>query len=131
MNWARAESGRADALEQTLRALGLREIERTLLEQHYRLEECASKRGQDLFNPKKGSIPARKDADASLYEDYLAWALEEWKKNELAGSFQHGVVANNKWKGEIDTALGIFLSSKDVAAFQKALVAAHTANGKG
>jgi len=86
------------------------------------LKECASKEGQDLFNPQKGSIPARKDADTSLYKDYLAWALEQWKTNKLAGSMWHGVTANNQWHTDIDTAVGLFLRSKDVGKFQKALV---------
>jgi glucose/mannose transport system substrate-binding protein len=86
------------------------------------LKECASKQGQDLFNPQKGSIPARKDADTSLYKDYLAWALQQWKTDKLAGSFWHGVTANNRWHTDIDTAVGLFLKNKDVGKFQKALV---------
>src|SRR6266487_1429685 len=88
------------------------------------LKECASKQGQDLFNPQKGSIPARKDADTSLYKDYLAWALQQWQADKLAGSFWHGVTANNQWHTDIDTAVGLFLRSKDVGKFQSALVSA-------
>lgn len=94
------------------------------------LKECASKEGQDLFNPAKGSIPARKDADTALYKDYLAWALEQWKSNDLAGSFWHGVTANNKWHTDIDTAVGLFLQSKDVAKFQTSLVDAAKNGGQ-
>jgi ABC-type glycerol-3-phosphate transport system substrate-binding protein len=90
------------------------------------LAEAASKSGQDAFNPEKGSIPARTDADASLYTDYLAWALEQWKSNKLAGSFWHGVTANNAWHTDIDTAVGLFLQNKDVPGLQKALVDAAT-----
>jgi ABC-type glycerol-3-phosphate transport system substrate-binding protein len=92
------------------------------------LKEAASKEGQDLFNPQKGSIPARTDADTSLYTDYLAWALAQWKDSQLAGSMWHGVTANNAWHTDIDTAVGLFLKHKDVARFQKALV---TAAGSG
>jgi glucose/mannose transport system substrate-binding protein len=88
------------------------------------LKECASKQGQDLFNPQKGSIPARKDADTSLYKDYLAWALQQWQSDKLAGSMWHGVTANNQWHTDIDTAVGLFLRSKDVGKFQAALVSA-------
>jgi len=88
------------------------------------LKECASKQGQDLFNPQKGSIPARTDADTSLYKDYLAWALQQWKSSKLAGSFWHGVTANNQWHTDIDTAVGLFLNSRDVGKFQSALVEA-------
>jgi glucose/mannose transport system substrate-binding protein len=95
------------------------------------LTEAASKSGQDAFNPKKGSIPARTDADASLYKDYLAWALEQWKTNKLAGSMWHGVTVNNAWHTDIDTAVGLFLQNKDVPGFQKALAdaAAKAATG--
>jgi glucose/mannose transport system substrate-binding protein len=88
------------------------------------LTEAASKQGQDLFNPQKGSIPARTDADTSLYTGYLAWALKQWKTSQLAGSMWHGVTVNNAWHTDIDTAVGLFLKHKDVARFQKALVTA-------
>jgi glucose/mannose transport system substrate-binding protein len=83
-----------------------------------------SKRAQDTFNPAKGSIPARKDANPKLYGPYLKWALVQWKTNKLAGSLAHGVVANNAWNTDIDTALGLFLQSKDVKKFQSSLVTA-------
>ncbi|MEW2357801.1 extracellular solute-binding protein [Spirillospora sp. NPDC029432] len=90
------------------------------------LKVAGSKEGQDLFNPKKGSIPARKDADKSLYKGYLEYALNEWTSpdTKLAGSFWHGVYASNKWHTDIDTAVGLFLQNKDVAKLQQSLVAA-------
>ena len=81
-----------------------------------------SKRAQDTFNPVKGSIPARQDANPKLYDPYLKWALAQWKTNKLAGSLAHGVVASNAWNTDIDTALGLFLQSKDVKKFQTSLV---------
>jgi glucose/mannose transport system substrate-binding protein len=83
-----------------------------------------SKRAQDTFNPVKGSIPARKDANPKLYDTYLKWALQQWKTDKLAGSLAHGAVADNAWNTDIDTALGLFLQSKDVGKFQKGLAAA-------
>jgi len=83
-----------------------------------------SKKAQDTFNPVKGSIPARQDANAKLYGPYLKWALSQWKKDKLAGSLTHGVVAPNAWAADIGTALGLFLASKDVTKFQSALVTA-------
>ncbi|MCW2903449.1 MAG: hypothetical protein JWO67_5714 [Streptosporangiaceae bacterium] len=90
------------------------------------LKEAASKEGQDLFNPKKGSIPARKDGDKSLYTGYLSWAFQQWQSpsTKLAGSFWHGVTANNKWHTDVDTAVGLFLQSKNVPGLQSALVTA-------
>ena len=83
-----------------------------------------SKKAQDTFNPLKGSIPARQDANPKLYDKYLKWALTQWKSDKLAGSLTHGVVASNAWNTDIDTALGLFLQSKNVGTFQAALVTA-------
>lgn len=94
------------------------------------LKVAASKEGQDAFNPLKGSIPARKDADKSLYQDYLAWNLEQWSSNKLAGSIQHGVVANDAWRTSINDAVGLFGQDQDVAKLQTALVDAAKASGQ-
>jgi glucose/mannose transport system substrate-binding protein len=93
------------------------------------LMECASVRGQDLFNPQKGSVPARLDADKSKYTGYLADALKDWQSSSttIVGSLTHGVVANNAWNGEIDTALGLFVQDKNVAKFADAVVKAYQA----
>lgn len=87
-----------------------------------------SRRAQDTFNPVKGSIPARQDANPKLYDTYLKWALSQWKTNKLAGSLTHGVVASNAWNTDVDTALGLFLQNKDVAKFQTSLVNAANKN---
>jgi ABC-type glycerol-3-phosphate transport system substrate-binding protein len=96
------------------------------------LKVASSKEGQDLFNPKKGSIPARKDANRALYKGYLEYAFNEWTKptTKLAGSFWHGVYANNKWHTDIDQAVGLFLQNKDVARLQQALVQTAQANAQ-
>ncbi|WP_204015104.1 ABC transporter substrate-binding protein [Sphaerimonospora thailandensis] len=94
------------------------------------LKVAASKEGQDAFNPLKGSIPARTDADKSLYQDYLSWSLEEWSKDKLAGSIQHGVVANDAWRSAINDAVGLFQQSQDVAKLQEALVSAAQSNNQ-
>ncbi|HTE50441.1 MAG TPA: ABC transporter substrate-binding protein [Kofleriaceae bacterium] len=93
------------------------------------LEECGSVEGQDLFNPQKGSVPARTDADKSKYKDYLATALKDWQDpaTKIVGSLAHGVVANNALSSEMDTALGLFVESGDAAAFADAVVKAYEA----
>jgi glucose/mannose transport system substrate-binding protein len=83
-----------------------------------------TKRAQDTFNPVKGSIPARQDANPKLYGTYLKWALKQWKADKLAGSFYHGVVCPNAWKTKVDTALGLFLQTKDVSKLQSSLASA-------
>lgn len=87
------------------------------------LVAAGSHEGQDAFNPQKGSVPARTDADASLYQGYLAEALVQWQDpaTRIVGSLAHGVVANNAWNAEIDTALALFTKSGDVAAFAEAV----------
>ncbi len=86
------------------------------------LTVAGSQAGQDAFNPVKGSIPARSDGDVSLYGEYLQSAMADWASNNVVGSLTHGVVANDSWKSEIDTAMGLFLGTDDVASFQSALV---------
>jgi len=83
-----------------------------------------SKKAQDLFNPVKGSIPARQDANPKLYGTYLKWALKQWKSDKLAGSFYHGVVCPNAWKTKVDNALGAFLTTKNVSSLQSTLASA-------
>jgi len=93
------------------------------------LKVAGSKAGQDAFNPIKGSIPARSDADRSLYDVYLQSAMDDWAADRVTGSLTHGVVANDAWKAKVDTALGLFLSDLDVAALQTALVDACASDG--
>jgi len=93
------------------------------------LKVAGSREGQDAFNPVKGSIPARNDGDRSLYGEYLLSAMDDWASDVVVGSLAHGVVANDSWKTEIDTALGLFLQSRDVEQFQAALVAACESSG--
>jgi glucose/mannose transport system substrate-binding protein len=93
------------------------------------LTVAGSIEGQDAFNPVKGSIPARSDADRSLYGEYLLSAMDDWASNRVVGSLTHGVVANDAWKSEIDTALGLFLADGSIENFQTALVAGCASSG--
>lgn len=83
------------------------------------LIECGSTQGQNIFNPIKGSIPARIDADSKPYKDYLAWDLEQWRnpRTRIVGSLAHGAVANNAWSAEIDTALGLYVQDGNIGKF--------------
>jgi len=93
------------------------------------LTVAGSKAGQEAFNPVKGSICARTDCDKSLFGVYLQSAMDDWASNIVVGSLTHGVVANDSWKNEINTSLGLFLADMDVATFQAALVTACTGSG--
>jgi glucose/mannose transport system substrate-binding protein len=93
------------------------------------LNVAGSREGQDAFNPVKGSIPARSDADRSLYDLYLQSAMDDWAKDTIVGSLTHGVVANDSWKTEINDALGVFLKDQDAAHFQVKLLEACQSSG--
>jgi len=93
------------------------------------LKIAGSKAGQEAFNPVKGSICARTDCDPTLFGEYLQTAMDDWASNTVSGSLTHGVVANDSWKSEIDTALGLFMADMDAATFQSALVAACASSG--
>jgi glucose/mannose transport system substrate-binding protein len=94
----------------------------------------ASQVGQDIFNPYKGSIPARTDAGQAVagvlaYNDYQKSAMVDWKSNIVVPSMEHGAAAAPAWKSAIEAALTTFVTGGDVAATQTALVAAATAAG--
>ena len=93
------------------------------------LTVCGSKAGQDAFNPKKGSIPARTDADTALYDDYLKAAMEQWKTDRLVGSTVHGVTGNNALMAAYNAAVGKYFSggAKDNKGLAADLQAAYDA----
>jgi glucose/mannose transport system substrate-binding protein len=91
------------------------------------LMECGSTEGQDLFNPRKGSVPARLDSDRALYHGYIAEAIAAWLDTDttVVGSLTHGVVANTVWSAAIDTALAAFVHSHDAPAFAAAVASSY------
>ena len=94
------------------------------------LTVAASKAGQEAFNPLKGSICARTDCDPSLFSEYSQAAAKDWTSDTVVGSLTHGVVANDAWKAQIDTALGLYLADPTkVSDFQTALANACTSDG--
>jgi len=93
------------------------------------LTVAGSREGQEAFNPIKGSICSRTDCDPALFDEYLQSAIADWSTDTVVGSLTHGVVANDAWKAEIDTALGLFLADGDLAAFQSALATACSSSG--
>ena len=93
------------------------------------LTYMATAEAQDIFNPYKGSIPARIDAgnppaDGQQYNDYQKSALADWKSNTVVPSMEHGAAASPAWKSAIEAALTTFETGGDVAATLAALVAA-------
>lgn len=88
------------------------------------LKVLGSKEGQEAFNPVNGSICARTDCDPTLFGKYQQSAMEDWSSNTIVGSLSYGVVANDKWKSEIDTALGQFAEDGNLDTLQSELAAA-------
>src|SRR5262249_16835018 len=82
---------------------------------------CGAKDGQDAFNPKKGSIPARTDADKSKYDDYLKAAIDDFGKLKLAPSAAHGASTTNAFQEKFHNALEVFSSDLDEKALLTSL----------
>jgi glucose/mannose transport system substrate-binding protein len=79
------------------------------------LRLLGSVEGQNTFNPLKGSIPARTDAASAapeLYNAYLQYTADAWATQRLVGSMTHGVVANERFMGDFNQVLDIFIQSR-------------------
>ena len=83
-----------------------------------------SQKGQEILNAEAGTMCARIDCDPSLFDKYVQSSMVNWSKDALAGSLSYGMVANDTWKSEIDTALATFLQNGELGVFRDALVAA-------
>ena len=85
------------------------------------LATLASVEGQDAFNPLKGSIPARVDADRSKYDAYSTAALDAFSSEELVPSQANGPATIPAFLQPITDAISVFVTSRDVAATQAAI----------
>jgi glucose/mannose transport system substrate-binding protein len=94
------------------------------------LKTVGSAEGQQAFNVKKGSIPARTDANAADYPAYQQAAIADWKSAKQVPSCAHGSACSQGFQGAANSALGKFSSDHDVAGLQKAMAAAATQFGK-
>lgn len=88
------------------------------------LAVLGSVEGQDAFNPLKGSIPARTDADVSKYDQYGKDTIEDFKEAKLAASLAHGSAAPEGYLTKVNQAVNIFVTQKDVKGFVETLTAA-------
>lgn len=88
------------------------------------LKATGSREGQDAFNPPKGSIPARVDADKSVYDEYQLEAMDAFGADVLTPSIQHGAAAKQSFVLDYAIAINILATGRDVAATQAALVQA-------
>lgn len=92
------------------------------------LKVLGSVEGQDVFNPLKGSIPARLDADKSKYDVYGAQTIEDFKASKLAPSMAHGSAAPEGFMTQADQAINIFVTNGDVDLALKSLKQAQDQN---
>nr|WP_243296643.1 ABC transporter substrate-binding protein [Bacillus litorisediminis] len=88
------------------------------------LSVLGSAEGQDAFNPLKGSIPARVDADLSKYDPYGKDTMEDFKNSALAPSLAHGSAAPEGFLTRVNQAVNIFVTQQDVDQFIDSLVTA-------
>ncbi|MDY0404805.1 ABC transporter substrate-binding protein [Virgibacillus sp. 179-BFC.A HS] len=73
-----------------------------------------STEAQDIFNPLKGSIPARVDADESKYDEYGKDTMADFKEASLVPSLAHGSAASEGFLTKANQAVNIFVTQKDV-----------------
>lgn len=85
------------------------------------LTVLGSVEGQDAFNPLKGSIPARVDADESKYDDYGKDAMADFTSSRLVPSLAHGSAASEGFLTKVNQAVNIFVTQREVDNLIKAL----------
>ena len=86
------------------------------------LKVLGSKEGQEAFNLKKGSIPARTDVNKALFPEYQRSAMDDWLKHVIVPSVMHGAAASEGWVTEFKDVISLFVARPDVKTTQKALV---------
>ena len=75
------------------------------------LEVVGSKQGQEAFNPLKGSVPARSDADPSLFDDMVKGAVSDFQEaaegnNRLLAGYAS--LTSFAYQKEVNPALLVF-----------------------
>ncbi|MEU4214161.1 ABC transporter substrate-binding protein [Actinoplanes sp. NPDC026623] len=88
------------------------------------LKTVGSTDGQQAFNTKKGSIPARTDADPAKYPTYQQSAMADWKTFAQVPSCAHGAACSQGLQGAANSAVAKFSTDLDTAALQNALAQA-------
>ncbi|HET7627600.1 MAG TPA: extracellular solute-binding protein [Bacillales bacterium] len=80
---------------------------------------------QAAFNEIKGSIPANTETDMSGFNEYSQSAMKDFKaadeKGTLALSLAHGSAAPPGFLNQVNTAVNMFVTQKDVDSFLRSL----------
>lgn len=92
------------------------------------LKVLGSEAGQAAFNPKKGSIAARTDVPASIFDVYSQSAMKDFKKDHLVPSLAHGEAANPGFATAANSAIQVLVSTHNVQVFVNALATAEAQN---
>ncbi|EQB38055.1 MULTISPECIES: ABC transporter substrate-binding protein [Virgibacillus] len=85
------------------------------------LTVLGSVEGQDTFNPLKGSIPARVDADPEKYDQYGKDAMDAFQSSRLVPSLAHGSAASEGFLTKANQAVNIFVTQRNVDNLIQAL----------
>ncbi len=88
------------------------------------LRTVGSAEAQTAFAPLKGAIPARTDVDTSGFNEYMQWSATAFAEDAILTSVAHGAAASPQFRQSIFDATVLFLTGRDVAAYQDALVLA-------
>jgi glucose/mannose transport system substrate-binding protein len=92
------------------------------------LRVVGSREGQDTFNPIKGSIAARVDADLTKYGPYQRKAIEDFKAAKyMVPSIVHGSGAPEKFASAFNDIASKFATDRDVAAACRGIIDAISA----
>ncbi|MEM4852812.1 MAG: extracellular solute-binding protein [Thermofilum sp.] len=87
------------------------------------LKVVGSREGQDAFNPIKGSIPARVDADITKYGPYQRKAIEDFRSAKyMAPSIVHGSGAPEKFASAFNDIASDFATTRDVTKACRAII---------
>jgi glucose/mannose transport system substrate-binding protein len=79
------------------------------------LKLAVTREGQDVFNPLKGSISARTDADISKYDDYQRSAVSDfWKARYMFPSVVHGSGAPQSFRLKLIDVISDFAANGEV-----------------
>jgi glucose/mannose transport system substrate-binding protein len=81
-----------------------------------------SKEAQEAFNPLKGSIPARTDANRELFSPYHQWAMDSFSRDALVPSCAHGQASSPAFQQALYDASTAFVTDKDVDTYLAMLV---------
>lgn len=77
------------------------------------LEFISSVEAQDIFNPIKGSIPARTDADKSKYDTYLQWSMNDFSALTICPSIAHGSAAPEAFSTKLQDIVNKFIAERN------------------